>query len=213
MVGLLIVGLIKKLNKQTKLFRKLKRAIRKPDPWADFWEDILDKIYYEPISKYNQYCEMLNRMFYWGWYMRWSYDFDAQTMYEMLYRKLDRVYCCMRDHSHLMWNSNEDNRLMRELREARELAYRMWHDEYDMKAFYEMEEKFGKLETWSEPAEYSEKFGQLYRWRSLWGGSQEKDEAARPIYARRNEHWRKVKEFHKKRLFHLLDKNIEAWWD
>lgn len=173
---------------------------------------ILEKIWDIQIFFRSNY-ERLCRMLYWGWHMRDSYDFDAQTLYEMTYRKLDRVYYVMKNHGHLMWNSNENNRLMRELREARELARRMWQDEYDMKAFYEIEKRFGKLKTWSEPAEYSSKFGQLYRFRSFWGGTPETDEKARPVYRRRIEHWQKVKRLHKKRLFYLLEKNTESWWD
>jgi len=66
--------------------------------------------------------EMLERMIFWGWNMRWSYDFESLECYEMLYLKLKRVYECHRDHGNCMWNSNPLNKDMKRLREAVGLA-------------------------------------------------------------------------------------------
>jgi hypothetical protein len=194
-----------------KLKRRLTRILKgKTTRWEGLKDDLLDFFWYDPIGWCRSKYEMVRRMLYWGWHMRWSWDFDAQTMYEMIYRKLDRLHYVFKNYSHMQWNSDENNGRMKELREARELARRCWQDEYDMKAFYEIEEKYGELKTWSEklPDEKG-----LYSYHSLWGGSKEKDEAARPVYRRRSEHWRKVEMLHKKRLWYLIEKNIDGWWD
>jgi len=189
--------------------RKLSRALNPKHGWREALEDLKDFLWYDPASWCRSKIEMLQRMVYWGWHMRWSWDFDASTIYEMLYRKLDRIYCCMRDHSHCVWNSSIEQPRMRELREAREIAKRLWEDDYDMAAFYETEEKYGKLKSWTEKIPNKP----LYRYHSLWGNDEEVDKKAIVFNRRRDKHWREVKKLHKDRLFYLLNKNVEYWWD
>ena len=191
------------------LGRKLIRALNPKHGWQEALEDLKDLLWYDPISWYRSKYEMLQRVVFWGWKMRWSWDFDAHTIYEMLYLKLDRVYVCMRDHSHCVWNSNEDNRRMRELREAKELARRLMDDDYEMAGFYETEEKYGKLKTWT--TKIPDK--PLYRYHSLWGEDEKTDKEAGKLFTRRNKHWNDVRKLHKDRLFYLLNNNIDGWWD
>ncbi len=188
----------------SKLGRKMKRLSKDESWFEEIWEEFLDKIWYDPKYWIKARYKMLCRMIYWGWHMRWNWDFDALTIYDMLYRKLDRLYKEMRDNSHLDWNSDENNRRMRELREARELARRLMNNDYDMKAFYEVEERYGELKTWSEYLTNG-----LYRYHSEWPN----DKEARKFYRRRDKHWLRVHKLHKNRFFELLNRNIEQWWD
>ena len=159
-------------------------------------------IKYFIVSKY----EMLKRMAFWAWNMRYSYDFDAHTVNRMIYLKLNRVYTCMRDDSHLLWNSSESNTRMRQLKETVELFKRASEDDYSMRAFDETEEKFGKLKTWTEPVEG--KPG-LSWYKSKWPN----DKQARVFYEKRIKHWANVEKQNSERMWHLLSSNINNWWD
>ena len=96
---------------------KLERVFRKT-PW--------DKL----VSFIHEYVEVLNRVIYWAWAMKRSYDFDANTIYDMLYRKLDRLYICFINNGHCGWNSDANKPLMRKLSIARNLAKRLSNNNY-----------------------------------------------------------------------------------
>lgn len=98
---------------------------------------------YKIKSLYYQYSEMIKRIFYYGWGMRKSYDFDAWTLYGSIYLKLDRVYDCMLNHSHLMWNSSPDTNLMKKLCEAKNIA-RMLAKEHTLQEHSYLSEVFSK---------------------------------------------------------------------
>jgi len=135
-----------------------------------------------------QQYEMIRRMVFWGWKLRNSWDFDAQTIYTIMYLKLDRLYNCFRDNGHCVWNSSERNSRMRQLSECRELFRRL--DEYDpMMVAYD--EVFG--------LEYVP-HGKRFKHQEL-------------LYQRRLNHHTKIRAYMKHRAFHLLEKNIDIWWD
>lgn len=162
---------------------------------------IISKIRYIVRPKY----EMLSRMFFWGWHMRNSYDFDASTTYDMLYLKLNRVYNCMKGNSHCVWNSNENTNLMRKLREAVELCRREANcqEEYDMKAWKETEALYGK--AYNEKTEAHPTFGSLFRLR--WNN----DKEATIYWKKREKHWASVHKQNKNRLFELLNSRLDYW--
>lgn len=143
--------------------------------------------------------EKIKRMLFWGWKLRDSYDFDAHTIYEILYLKLDRVYNVMLNNSHLMWNDSPDTPGMRRLREARDLALRFSQDfeEYDHRAFDETRKLFGPSNMQFTDNGVT----------SDWG-----EDAHRYLNIRRK-HWNKVKSEQHKRLFYLIEKYTCHWWD
>ena len=84
------------------------------------------RIWYEMMS----YVEMVKRMVFWGWKMRWSWDFDANTIYEILHLKYNRIYKCMEKHHHLEWNKNIETKGMKKLRTMVLLTKRISDDKY-----------------------------------------------------------------------------------
>lgn len=122
----------------------LNKLIRKSSPPVNFVEKIYDLIedfehwICHPFAVYGQ---MFDRMFFWAFKMRNSWDFDASTIYEMVYLKLDRVYKCMRDHGHCMWNSDPANKDMRRLLELTELARKLSEDDY-CRYYYRFNDKY-----------------------------------------------------------------------
>ena len=94
---------------------------------------IFDKICFkidDLISWFSSKYQILERMVFWGWKLRYDYDFDAHVLYHHHYLKLDRMYKCFRDHGHCAWNSDINNPRMRHLRITRELAKRLYEDGY-----------------------------------------------------------------------------------
>lgn len=115
--------------------RKLLQAIRNESKHYDsIWEmiylsDFMDP-FYNTINWFRSKKEMIARMLFWGWKLRWSWDFDASTMYEITYLKLSRVHDCMKKHGHLVWNANHNSNLMRKLAETKMLAKKLSEDDY-----------------------------------------------------------------------------------
>jgi hypothetical protein len=164
-----------------------------------------EKLYNNITIEYLKYAEMFNRMIFWAWKMRWSWDFDIHTVYEMLYLKLDRSYNCFLKNGHLVWNSNPNNKLMRRLQEARYLAKRLCDDEYKMRAFYETNEKFVHyFKT------FKIKNKSLYESISNW---KNKPRLAELFYNGKTKIYQNMENYERKRLFHLLEKYINKWWD
>lgn len=153
-----------------------------------------------PILKYK---EMWQRVFYYGWKMRWSWDFDAWTIYDVLYLKLDRVHGCMINHSHLMWNSRPDTKLMKRLCEAKHLAKKLSENyKYEHRNYSKLRIKYtsrkGKDGIFSSLHENSKVIdGKLYRF--MVKKAFEKDEKEMENVTRR---------FH-----YLIEKYAGQWWD
>lgn len=149
--------------------------------------------------------EMFERMFYWAWKLRWNFDFDAQTLYQIQYLKLKRVHECMLKHGHLDWNSSPDHKHMRRLAEARELARRLTKNNFDKHSMYVYTNFFFERE--GEDYLYlrhREKYPHAklipyrkYRFYSL--KAHERDEA--------------YHQYVKRRFYTLLEKYQEHWWD
>ena len=154
--------------------------------------------------------EMIKRMIFWGWRMRYSYDFDGHLVYDVIHIKLKRLYQCMKTNGHLMWNSDENNRNMRRLNEAVELSKRMMNqsDYYSLKSLYETQEKFGKLKTSFVKIENST----CSKMESKWGDGTN-DSAADAFNRKRRDHWDKIKKQDQDRLWYLLNNYLESWWD
>lgn len=146
--------------------------------------------------------EMLCRMLFWGWNMRHSYDFDAQTLYDIIYLKLDRVYNCMLSDSHCAWNSSPDTKLMRRLYEARTLAKRLSEGDMYLNSSVKLTEKYrdikprGLLSSYldqnSKPIE-----SKLYSY------------ILKKAFEKDNTRYQTDKQ----RLFMLLNKYLSEWWD
>lgn len=155
------------------------------------------------ISEFRSKKEMIERMIFWGWKMRNSWDFDASTTYSMIHLKLDRCYKTFKDHGHCAWNSSEKLNRMRKLKEASKLAERLYEDKYDIRAFKETDERF-KFKQWFTPSKYG----------SQWHSTYEKTpKRARIFYKARGKVYLAQKKYEHKRLFELLDKYLDQWWD
>ena len=191
-------------NNMRYLGRKLLRSLKGKSDFGEFIEDIKDIIWYNRISQFHNYKEQIERMWFWAWKMRKNYDFDAHTLYDIMYYKLDRIYNTMVNHSHLVWNSDINNKDMRRLSEARNLAKRLMECDYHTNTdkFYSMYKNPSKgtldvLMNDMNPKAKILKDQKLYNY--MFVKSYKKDE--------------KLKQIHKKRLFFLLDRHIEGWWD
>ena len=173
--------------------------------WYEIRYQLLDIFLYSWLKPLYSFKEQVERFFYWGWKLRHNYDFDAQTVYELLYLKLDRIYNCMKEYSHLEWNSTPDSNLMRKLAEARGLAKRLHDYDYNHSAFLEADAKF-EYKVWSEPIEGSSNFILQSNWMY-------KEKEAKLYLKARKKHYAKMLEIDKKRFYYLLDKYLEHWWD
>jgi hypothetical protein len=90
--------------------------------------------------------EQIKSFFYYGWHMRKTFEFDATSIYKLLYLKLDRMYKEFENNGHCLWNDNESTNEMKKLRTARELAKRLDEDKYFNNNIKELEKKWGKIE-------------------------------------------------------------------
>ena len=98
-------------------------------------DKILDFLYDKIVHPFYKYKEMISRMIFWGWNMRWNYDFDGFTLYEIYYMKLDRMYKCMSNYGNCVWNScpeDPEYKLMKKLKLARTLAHRLAYRDESM---------------------------------------------------------------------------------
>lgn len=103
------------------------------------------------------FYEKIKRMIFWGWKMRNSYDYDAHTIYEMLQWKLERLLHVFKYDGHCVWNNSEDNKRMKDLKEAIELLKRKNSaDDDDLNCVGEVR-KIAEKEGWI--TGYSDKFG------------------------------------------------------
>jgi len=157
----------------------------KPLDWlSNKWGDL--------VSEYHSRKEMLGRMIFWGWKMRWNWDFDARTIYDILYYKLDGLYVCFRDHGNCDWNSSEDKKRMKKLRIARELARRLAKENYHTNL--NMHDKKWGEGTTPLKIEKEKKLEEKEIMRAY-----KKDDLQ--------------KESEKRYLFMLIEKYIDRWWD
>ena len=163
-------------------------------------EFFLDWFYYNP----EQLFRKVQRMFWWGWKMRNSYDWDYSYLYETVGFKLERMIKEFRENGHCQWNSSPENREFKRLIEARELANRLrgnYNEDRELTKFFEKYTKprtkqdlFYKMEIFQDAKEIDEK---LYKF--MFKKACEKE---------------KVKtDETRKRFYYLLEKYGESWWD
>jgi hypothetical protein len=183
--------------------RKLIRSLKPKHGIGEFIEDTKDFLWYNRVSTFHTYKEQIQRMWFWAWKMRKNYDFDALFVYDVIYLKLERIDHVMKNHSHLVWNSDESNNLMRKLCEAKGLAKRISEFDYDTQAWIDTDDRFKYISWFEEGDQYT-------TYHSKW--SVEPNRAKLFLKARGN-HYKQMKESDKKRLFYLLDKYLEYWWD
>jgi hypothetical protein len=173
------------------------------------WQMIYLSDWFDPIYKVIRFFpktyEKLNRMIFWGWKLRYSWDFDASTLYEIIYLKLDRVQKCCLKHGHLEWDSSPDTNLMRKLSELKGLAKRLSEDNYHKNSsrFHDM---YCRLDQNKSPLDYM--FTKHHP-------------EARPIsetmysffFKKAIDADNKEKIADKKRFYYLMDKYLESFWD
>ena len=156
------------------------------------------------VSWFTVKYETICRMVFWGWNLRNSYDFDACTIYDILYLKLDKVYKCMRDDSHLMWNSDTNHKDMKRLLEASKLAKKL--SEYDYIRHYH------KVKTQYSGKRRTDLLSSIER--SLYPNAKPIDNK---LYNSMIKKSCKLdgaeKKRDKDRLFRLLNIKIDEWWD
>lgn len=168
--------------------------------YSDFF-DLLHKV----ITWFSVQYQTLERMLFWGWKMRHSYDFDAHTVYEAIHLKLERIHKCMKENGHLEWNSDESNNLMRKLAECKGIAKKLAEENYrrHCTTFHETYRTKRQTSSWLDEA------------------MERHYPKARVIDEKTYSHFFKKaieadnleKNADKKRLYYLLDKYLEQWWD
>jgi len=172
------------------------------------WEEFLDLIWHDRIQWVRIKYEMLGRMLFWGWNMRNSYDFDAHTIYDMLYLKLDRLYDLFENHSHLMWNSDTQNKDMRRLCEARGLAKKLSKCDCYMRHYMKVRNTYRYEDQGDNSAWYTELVGYRY---------DNNKTISKEYFRRLSKSAMKLDSAEMKtdkdRLFKLLSDKIDQWWD
>ena len=149
--------------------------------------------------------EQLQRMIFWGWNMRNSYDFDGGTVYKVLNLKLKRMYDCFLKDGHLMWNNSPDTRGMRLLIECIELTSRLqedYHRNYEVVCERYMtppRTKCSFLEKFHDDMYPNAKPIDRAMYRHFLSKAFDKDSSEQ----KRD----------KARLFKLLEKHLDSWWD
>lgn len=158
---------------------------------------------------------MLQRMIFWGWKMRWSWDFDSHGIYDMIYLKLDRIQNCFNKNGHCVWNRNNDTKGMKKLRVAKELAKRLFEDDYIIRACDEHEVIWGECRTHSKPIFIGGKtdYGSSITFSHDLAITEKQIKQCRKDYRRIHSKYDRMKVEDRKQLFQLLEKNLNQWWD
>lgn len=187
-----------------KVLREIDRT-HKPSLWQIIYlSDFMDP-FYKVVQWFRVQYQILERMLYWGWKMRYNYDFDAQFVYVVIALKLERVHKCMKEHSHLEWNSTEKSNLMRKLAEAKILAKKVAKEKYDRHStlFHETYSCAGRKNNWLEEA-----MAQHYpKTRPI------SEEMYRAFFIKAIERDSAEKAADMRRLHYLLEKYTGHWWD
>lgn len=161
------------------------------------------------VSFFHEYQEVLDRILYWGPAMRRSYDFDGHTVYGMLYRKFDRMYRCFRDHGHCMWNKDTNNKLMRKLLIAKNLAHRLSENDYHTQAD-EVTAKYGNLQMAFYPIpDRHVSRAEFYMDKAT---PAQQEQALKELHEAHKRDDRQ-REAEKAYFFKLVQKHLEQWWD
>ncbi len=166
----------------------------------------IKEIYNDIITWFVVKYETIDRIIFYGWNGRNSYDFDAHFLYHSIYIKLDRVYDTMLNHSHCGWNGSEHTNLMRKLNTMRLLARRLFEDDYFQNELIPHKNKWG---------EHTFDFIKIGGTRSQYeNANTEKElEQANKEFLRCHDNGNKQSILERKELFRLLEKYINVLWD
>lgn len=155
-------------------------------------------------------AEAEQRSIFWAQAMRDSVDFDARTIYDMLAKKLERLYICFRDYSHCVWDSNIENTQMRALRITLNLAKRIAADSYETKK-NEVEAVHGKLQMSFTPINDGRGCSRCDFY--LDKTPPEGQEKAMDLYHKASIEDAKQKTNEEEYFWRLIKKYINSWWD
>ncbi len=122
-----------------------------------------------------------------------SYDWCADYLYKDIALRLERCYFEFKDHGHCMWNSYDSNQ-MRKLKEAYGLAKELSSGEDDHRYSIEVMEKYRVGDIWDNNYSIPEEMFRFYFKKAC-----EKDD--------------RVLKYKKDRLFYLIRKYLDGWWD
>lgn len=169
------------------------------------WLDNLSDYVYDRITDVRVFFQKCERFIYWGWKMKDSVDFDSHDIYLLIHLKLSRNYKCFRDHGHCVWNSNENTKLMRKLRETKELALRLYEDDLHYRAYREADERFGH-KTEFVPTD-NPNFSRLKMY------YENNPKRAELFKKARAKIYHKEQQHRKDRFYHLMSTYLERFWD
>ena len=188
-----------KNKKDVSIFVKIKSCIL---DW--FWDKYTDFI----IVPYETVC----RFFYWGWKLRYSYEFEAgHGLYYMIYLKTKGLIDYSRKYAHLRWNDDENGTQFRKLKIACTLAQRLYKDCYNTNVA-KHEEKWGKDEIYFEKCEDNPMLSEMKHKRHInMTDDQIAEERKEWLRAHKADQQQQLNE--RKYLFELLNKHMEGWWD
>jgi hypothetical protein len=194
------------LGRTRRSFSGLLYSLRKGD-FSGVMDDAKDLLFYNAYYAILSTYKSISSVLYWGWNMRNSVDYDAHSMYDLMYLKLDRIYKEMVNNSHLMWNSKETTKGMKRLAETRRLAKMLANDTYNCYV-YKVMDKY----TCPNHLKPSSIFNKIRI-----NGEKEKKLISDKLYSL---YFKKASELDrlnyltiKNRYFMLLGKHIEGWWD
>jgi hypothetical protein len=200
-MGRKISQLIKSLDNGIPFSEQLKYGLTDFKPY-DYPVEKINELFEWFRSKYEMIC----RIFYYGWKMRNSYDFDGHALYGVIYLKLDAMYRCFRDHGHCVWNRNKNTVSMRRIRIARELARRLDEGDYFSRALIPHDKKWGTSEV-----KFKNGKGIFIIYENAKNYEQQ-EQARDEMLLYYNKAEEQIQTEHKE-LFRLLEKYLQGWWD
>jgi hypothetical protein len=130
------------------------------------------------------------------WILR---DWDAEYLYLLIYKHLSHVENSIRNYGHGINYINDANRI----RVVKNLAKRLWYEEYVENALLPVEQKYGELKWYFEPSEHKN-LNKL-----VFNETLEEKDARRKAY----KHADYMKKQDQDLLFNNLNKYINGWWD
>lgn len=149
------------------------------------------------MSKIKDFYYKAKRFIEYGKLSFETYDHDASSVYDVIHFQLKRTSDFMHsDNTWTMWTTDHNSRPMRELREVVELSRRLKENDYNenwLKVYNKKKEKYDLFLSWDLP-----------------------EEERKQYYIESNRAIKKDSQLaksHRKRLFHLLNKRIDFWWD
>ncbi len=126
-------------------------------------------------------------------------DWDAEYLYVLIYKHLSHVENCLRYNGHGVNSIKDADRI----KIAKNLAKRLYEQEYVSNALIPVEEKYGELKYHFEPTN-NEKLKAM-----VFDEFPEERKARSKAY----EHAEYMEKQDRKMLFITLDKYMDKWWD